>query len=217
MVIMSALSSQIEVPQAVYELLVELHRLVSDQNPTQFQRIVHMERGDFGRPRFIIERDHVCQLLEMGQSVSCIATLFGVSRWTLHRRMTDWNLSMWQMYSQLSDAELNDVVRDILSRNQNAGYRRMLGLLTARGHRVQWARVRASMHQVDTAGIVSRITQLGCIVRRTYSVPGPRSLVHIDTNHKLIRLVVFSNTAPLLLWFTMYEIKWLLPFLTLST
>ena len=46
--------------------------------------------------------------------------------------------------------------------------------------------------------------------------PGPRSLVHIDTNHKLIRLVVFSNTAPLLLWFTIYEIRLLLPFLSLN-
>ncbi|CAL8270224.1 unnamed protein product [Arctogadus glacialis] len=83
----------------------------------------------------------------------------------------------------------------ILSRHPNAGYRRMIGLLTARGQRVQWNSVRASMHRVDTAGIVSRMTQLGCVVRRTYSVPGPRSLVHIDTNHKLIRynIVIFGG------------------------
>ncbi|KAL0154425.1 hypothetical protein M9458_050274, partial [Cirrhinus mrigala] len=61
------------------------------------------------------------------------------------------------------------------------------GLLQAEGHRVPWERIRASMHRVDSTGIISRLTQLGCVVRRTYSVPSPRALMHIDTNHKLIR------------------------------
>ena len=72
---MSALSTQIPVPQAVMDAFVELHRLVSFRNPTQ--RIVRMEMGNAGRPRFIIDRDHVIELLEMGQNVSCIARLFG--------------------------------------------------------------------------------------------------------------------------------------------
>ncbi len=45
------------------------------------------------------------------------------------------------------------------------------------GHRVQWERIRASMHRVDSAGIISRLTQLGCVVRRTYSVPSPGALM----------------------------------------
>ncbi|XP_029979786.1 uncharacterized protein LOC115411711 [Sphaeramia orbicularis] len=53
----------------------------------------------------------------------------------------------------------------------------------------------ASMHCVDAAGIFSRIVALGCVVRRSYAVRGPLSLVHIDTNHKLIRynIVVFGG------------------------
>ncbi|CAL8293006.1 unnamed protein product [Arctogadus glacialis] len=66
MVFMSALSTQIPVPQAVKDAFVELHRLVSFRNPTQ--RIVRMEMGNAGRPRFIIDRDHVIELLEMGQN-----------------------------------------------------------------------------------------------------------------------------------------------------
>ncbi|XP_038553417.1 uncharacterized protein LOC119908284 [Micropterus salmoides] len=71
----------------------------------------------------------------------------------------------------------------------------MLGLLQAQGHRVQWQRIRASMHRVDTVGIVSRMSQLRCVVCRTYSVLGPKSLMHIDTNHKLIRynVVIFGG------------------------
>ena len=139
---MSALSTQIPVPQAVMDAFVELHRLVSFRNPAQ--RIVRMEMGNAGRPRFIIDRDHVIEFLEMGQKVSCIARLFGVSRWTIHRRMADWDLSVREIYSQMSHAELDELVRNILSRNPNAGYRRMIGLLTARGQRVQWNSVRAS-------------------------------------------------------------------------
>ncbi|CAL8345286.1 unnamed protein product [Merluccius merluccius] len=81
MVIISALSNQIPVPRAVIAVLVELHCLVSFENPTQ--RIVRMEMGNAGRPRFIIDRDHVIELLEMGQTVSCIAGLFGVSRYNI--------------------------------------------------------------------------------------------------------------------------------------
>ncbi|XP_077419460.1 uncharacterized protein LOC144050240 isoform X2 [Vanacampus margaritifer] len=67
--------------------------------------------------------------------------------------------------------------------------------LQQQGHRVQWQRIRESMHRVDTAGIVLRMSALRCVVRRTYSVPGPRSLMHIDTNHKLIRynMVIFGG------------------------
>ncbi|CAL8382634.1 unnamed protein product [Gadus morhua 'NCC'] len=40
---------------------------VSFENPTQ--RIVRMEMGNAGRPRFIIDRDHVIEFLEMGQKL----------------------------------------------------------------------------------------------------------------------------------------------------
>lgn len=43
------------------------------------------------------------------------------------------------------------------------------------------------MHRVDSAGTLARLTQLRCVVRRTYSVQGPLHLVHKDANHKLIR------------------------------
>lgn len=181
------MSTQIQFPQSVYDAIVGLHNLVSVEDSAEPRRIIQMEQGDMGRPHFVIDQEHVVELLEMGQSVTDIAKVFGVSRSTLHRRMEEWNISVNQLYSQLCDADLDDLVHTILSQNPNAGYRRMIGLLKARGHRVQWTKVRASMHRVDTAGIVARISQLGCVVRRTYSVPRPRSLVHIDTNHKLIR------------------------------
>lgn len=63
------------------------------------------------------------------------------------------------------------------------------GTQSAEGHRVQWDRVCASMHRVDSVGVLSRMTRLRWVVRRTYTVPYPKYMVHIDTNHKLIRYV----------------------------
>ncbi|GAA6102798.1 uncharacterized protein LOC113061840 isoform X2 [Tachysurus ichikawai] len=71
----------------------------------------------------------------------------------------------------------------------------MKGCLQADGHRVQWNRIKESMHKMDAPRILERMTQLGCIVRRSYFVQNPLSLVHIDTNHKLIRynIIIFSG------------------------
>ncbi|KAK1898349.1 LL-diaminopimelate aminotransferase [Dissostichus eleginoides] len=71
----------------------------------------------------------------------------------------------------------------------------MKGILKAMGHRVQWKRVSSSMHRVDSVGVLTRMARMGCVARRTYSVQGPLHLVHIDTNHKLIRygLVIFGG------------------------
>lgn len=96
-------------------------------------------------------------------------------------------MSVTSLYSEMTNEELDAIVADIKSTMPDCGYRMMKGALKSRGFLVQWERVRASMHRVDTVGVLTRMSSMGCIVRRTYSVPCPRSLVHIDTNHKLIR------------------------------
>jgi len=107
--------------------------------------------------------------------------------------MSESDLSVAALYSTMPDEELDQCVRKFKSRQPHAEYRMMKALLQAQGLRVQYNRVRASMHHVDTTGVISRMVHLGCIARRTYSVPGPLSLVHIDTNHKLIRYAVSES------------------------
>ncbi|XP_062309978.1 uncharacterized protein LOC134014403 [Osmerus eperlanus] len=109
--------------------------------------------------------------------------------------MAEADMSVRTLYSTHTDEELDRCVRDIKSRQPHSGYRMVKALLQAQGLRVQYDRVRASMHRIDTVGVISRMTNLGCIVRRTYSVPGPQSLMHIDTNHKIIRynIVIFGG------------------------
>lgn len=103
------------------------------------------------------------------------------------------NLSVRNLYSTCTEAELDALVTEIKARMPNAGYRLVKGTLKAQGHRLGWDRVKASMHRVDSIGILSRRAQLGCVVRRTYSVPCPKYLVHIETNHKLIRWAFVCN------------------------
>lgn len=61
----------------------------------------------------------------------------------------------------------------------------MSGHLLSRGIRIQRHRLRESMRRIDPEGTLAR--RLHVIHRRCYSVPAPRSLFHIDGNHKLIR------------------------------
>lgn len=111
----------------------------------------------------------------------------GLCRATLYRRMSEYNISVRELYSTCTDAELDERVSAIKETMPHAGYRLVKGTLAAQGYRIQWSRVKAAMHRVDSLGTLCRMTQMECVVRRTYSVPCPMYLVHMDTNHKLIR------------------------------
>lgn len=188
-VFLNAISSHVAVSQPILDALTELHSLVNveKEKSKQHYKTMQFEQGPVGRPRMVLSLEYISSLLDLNLSIPCIAALLGVSRRTVHRRMVESDLSVRALYSTLTDEELDQCVIDIKSRQPHSGYRMVKGLLQAQGLRVQYERVRASMHRVDTIGVISRITNLGCIVRRTYSVPSPQSLMHIDTNHKLIR------------------------------
>ncbi|XP_016407600.1 uncharacterized protein LOC107739874 isoform X2 [Sinocyclocheilus rhinocerous] len=151
--------------------------------------------GGRGQPKFFVSEEMLSRLIEMSLPVSCIANILGVSHSTIFRRMRDLGLSVKTTYSTISDNELDNAISAIKRRLPNAGYRMIKGCLQADGHRVQWNRIKESMHRVDAPGILERMTQLGCIVRRSYFVKSPLSLVHIDTNHKLIRynIIIFGG------------------------
>ena len=111
-----------------------------------------------------------------------------VSERTLFRRMKEFQLSA-RNFSNITDEQLDNVVQAIKTEMPTAGYRIVRGRLRSMNINVQWRRVAATMHRVDSLGILSRLSGLGCIIRRTYSMRGPLSLWHVDTNHKLIRSV----------------------------
>ncbi|RVE70765.1 hypothetical protein OJAV_G00067790 [Oryzias javanicus] len=197
LVFLQALSGQVDVCPVLLDALSSLHTLIKREKEQIQPRsaVIHLELGPSGRHRMALSFDHLSRLLELNLSIPTIAEILGMSRSTVFRRMKEFNLSVKALYSTMSDEELDQCISNIKSRQPHSGYRMVKALLKARGHRVQYQRVRASMHRVDTAGVVSRMVSLGCIARRAYSVPGPHSLMHIDTNHKLIRynIVIFGG------------------------
>lgn len=124
------------------------------------------------------------ELLEINLSVDCIAKLLGISARTVNRWMREFGLSITKSYSNATDQELDDIVQQIKNEMPTTGYQMVKRRLKSMGIHVQWRRVTASVHWVDSFGILSRLTRLGCIVWRTYSVKGPLSLWHVETNHK---------------------------------
>ena len=78
-----------------------------------------------------------------------------MSRATLFRRMAENNLSISQTYSGCSD-ELDSLVTAIKNTMPDAGCRVVRGASLAQGHRVQWDRVYAAMHCVDSLGVCGR-------------------------------------------------------------
>ena len=139
--------------------------------------------GETGRPKYNINEDTLEELISLDLPVPCIAKMLGVSRSTLFRRMKEFQLSA-RNFSNITDEQLDNVVQAIKTEMPTAGYRMVRGRLRSMNINVQWRRVAATMHRVDSLGILSRLSGLGCIIRRTYSVRGPLSLWHVDTNHK---------------------------------
>ncbi|XP_059185795.1 uncharacterized protein LOC131968764 [Centropristis striata] len=193
--LLQALSNHIQVPTAITQALQELFELVRAQLEHPALCVTVEITGTQGRPKILVDERRLKEMLDLHLPVPCIATLMGVSRRTIYRRMKENELSVREMYSPITDAELDNLVSSIKNDLPNAGYRMVKGRLESLGHRVQWRRVAACMQRVDSMGIISRLSSLGCVVRRVYSVPGPLSLVHVDTNHKLIRYntVIFGG------------------------
>ena len=63
----------------------------------------------------------------------------------------------------------------------------MKGHLKAKGHNVQWERVRSFMWMLDPEALLLQSLHSDIIHRKKHNVPSPLWLWHIDGNHKLIR------------------------------
>ena len=141
--------------------------------------------GRAGRPRFMIPSEQLFFLIENNFTAPQMAEMIGVSLRTIHRRMSDYGLSIGSRYATLSDDELDQIVIQIQDQFPACGNRQMYGHLLSQGYRVQQRRIRESQRRTCPEGTMMR--RLGCLRRRQYKVAAPRSLYHIDGNHKLIR------------------------------
>ena len=149
------------------------------------QIVLASHTGVVGRPKYIIPEHNLIFLLENRFSVPQIANMIGVSISTIRRRMDDLGLSVRALYSDISDIELDELVRYIHQEHPVCGCGQMQGHLLSRGYRIQQIRIRESLRRIDPTGTALR--RLYVMNRCHYSVPAPLSLFHIDGHHKLIR------------------------------
>jgi transposase len=66
-----------------------------------------------GRPRLDIKKEQLEYLLHMGFSCPKIAAVIGVSLSTIRRRMSEYGLCVTELYSNVTDQELDSLVAQI--------------------------------------------------------------------------------------------------------
>ena len=159
--------------------------------------------GRQGRPRIEYDQDLLQTALEM-RGPTHIAQVFGGSARTVRRRALEYGLvepgppvyvdyeaedgSTFRVYtsstaamSDLTDIELDNIVRHIVEVFPSFGRRMIDGHLRHMGHRIPRERLRASYLRVHGPPIMAFGVRR--IERRVYSVPGPNSLAHHDGQH----------------------------------
>ena len=106
-----------------------------------------------------------------------------MSRTTLWRRAVELGIS--HQPSEVSNPELDSVVRRIVTNCPNYGSVMVWGQLKAYGIKVPRQRVRDSLYRVSPDSV--RMRRTTTVSRRVYSVPSSNALWHIDGLHCLIR------------------------------
>ena len=173
------------IAQALLQLQT-IKSTVSRSNVSTYETAI-LRNGFVGRPRYYIPRSLLEFLLQKKFSVPKVASLLNVSVRTVRRRMEQYEIFVHNLYSSISDYDLDNLVRRIHQQFGSCGNRQTQGHLLAQGHRIQQSRIRESQRRVDPGGCLMR--RLGTINRRKYNVNGPLALWHIDGNHKLIKYV----------------------------
>ena len=115
-----------------------------------------------GRPSIKVDIDEVEYLRSLRFSWTKIASLLGISRSTLYRRLESEGLSQDLTFSNLTDTELDEKIVAIKQLHPNDGERMMIGHLLSSGIIVQRSRVRASIHRVDPINTALRRSVTVC-------------------------------------------------------
>ena len=94
--------------------------------------------GHQGRPSFCIPKEILENLRASGYSWTEISKILHVSRWTIYRRVREFNLQDLDRFSHISNDELDKLIRGYISRHGNTtGESYLFGFIRSKGIRVQ--------------------------------------------------------------------------------
>ena len=103
-----------------------------------------------GRPKIHIPCEMLEDLRSIGFSWSKIAKVFSVSRWTVSRRVKEYNPDELQSFSDISDSELDNIIANHVSHHgRTVGQVHIARHLQTVGLRIERHRVRGSLVRLD--------------------------------------------------------------------
>nr|XP_029135495.1 uncharacterized protein LOC114920915 [Labrus bergylta] len=114
-----------------------------------------------------------------------MARMLGCSSSYLHKKMKSFQISARKRFTSISEIHLEEHIRRLHNQFPRSGSEMMRAYLRAEGIVVQRRRVRETLNRIDPAAAAQRWSQT--VARRTYHVPFPNSLWHIDGHMRLIR------------------------------
>ena len=193
----AALEEALPFVESVVHSLETILSVIGTQRSLSGLSIASFNSETRGRPTVLISQDVLEYLIGNRFTVRQISQTLNVSPSTIRRHMQRYEISVRSHYSTITDSQLDALVTTIQQQHPNSGYRLTRGHLAALGYRVQEMRIRDSLRRIDPVGVVSRL--IHTVNRRTYSVPSPNALWHVDGNHKLIRYVIILITVFILL------------------
>ena len=168
-----------------------VHKVIAMQRNTiklpDFGTRERNRTGSVGRHAFVFPREFIENLRVSGfYSWTEIARMLQVSRWTVYMRLREYGLQDVGRFTDISNDELDSLMRDYISRHGNTtGESYLIGYIRSLNLKVQRDRIRESLTWVDPRNTAMRWASV--VTRRVYSVPGPNSLWYIDGHHSIIR------------------------------
>lgn len=128
--------------------------------------------------------DDILELRRLHYKWTKIASILGISRATLYRRLDEAGISP-NDYTPLTNDQVDNVLASIKRNHPNDGEVLLQGHLLRLGIRISRQALRNDIHRIDHDNTVAR--RRFVVRRRVYSVPYPNYIWHIDGHHKLIR------------------------------
>lgn len=108
------------------------------------------------RPAYLFDLDRLEAMRWNGSSWADIAKLLNVARSTLYLHMKAEGRPTARPYTEISDTDLDNMIREIVLQHPHAGAVIMSGHLTSRGIKVPLLRVQTSLKRVDPIGVMLR-------------------------------------------------------------
>ncbi len=139
-----------------------------------------------GRPRKVVNVDLLKEAMDPTRQISqaLLAKKLGIHRNTLREKLKENSINT--SFSDISDDDLDQIVKGYRDSHPNSGIRYLRGRLRSQGLCIQRWRLRESITRVDRLGQTLRRRTRAKKPHKQYHVSRPNALWHIDGHHKLI-------------------------------